>query len=85
MQLLIHSHVLTKFIPHTIILSSFEVTSLASVEYLAEDVGIIAFSLEAYWLAQAPRDNFAEKLIFDTIVQEDRAAFHIQQVRKHFH
>ena len=81
MQLLIHGHVLSKFIPHIIILSSFKVPSLASIKHLAEYVGIVALSLEADWLSQAPCNNFTEKLIFDTIVQEDRAALYIQQVR----
>ena len=68
MQLLIHGHVLTEFIPHTIILSSFKVARLARVKHLAENVRFVAFSLEAYWLSQAPRYDFTEKLIFDTII-----------------
>ena len=71
MQLLIHGHVLTEFIPHTIILSSFKVARLARVKHLAENVRFVAFSLEAYWLTQASRYDFTEKLIFDTIIKED--------------
>ena len=77
MQLLVHRHVLAELIPHIIILSSFEVTRLARVKHLTENVGIIALSLEADWFSQAPRNNFTEKLIFDTVIQEDRAALDV--------
>ena len=85
MQLLIHGHVLAKLIPHTLILCSFKVTRLARVEHLTENVRVVALSLEADWLSQAPRNHFTEELIFDTVVQEDRAALDVQQVRKHLY
>ena len=51
---------------------------LTCVEDLAEDVWLITLSLEAHWLTQATCDDLAEKLVFDTIVEEDRASFHVE-------
>ena len=68
MQLLVHGHVLAELIPHTLILCSFKVARLARIEHLTENVGVVALSLEADWLSQAPRNHFTEELIFDAIV-----------------
>ena len=78
MQFLIHGHVITKLFTNRLVLSSFEMPGLTCVEDLAEDVWLITLSLEAHWLTQATCDDLAKQLVFDTIVEEDRASFNVE-------
>jgi hypothetical protein len=69
MQLLVHSHVIPKFLPDILILGSFEMSSLPCIEDLAQHILTITF--EADRLSQPACDYFAEKGVFDSIVQEN--------------
>ena len=81
MQLLIHRHVFTKFLPNVFILRSLKVPSLPRVEHLAEDIWLITLTLEANRFTQSACNDFAEQLVFDSIVKEDGAPFYIEQIR----
>ena len=81
MQLLIHRHVFTKFLPNIFILRSLKVPSLPRVEHLAEDIWLITLTLEANRFTQSTCNDFAEQLVFDSIVKEDGAPFYIEQIR----
>ena len=59
--------------------------SLACVEDLAEHIVVFRLTREGQRLAKAACDHFAEELIFEAIVQEDRASFDIEQVREHLY
>jgi hypothetical protein len=38
---------------------------------------ILAFSFEVDWLAQTTSNHFAEELILNSIIQEDRTTFNV--------
>ena len=70
-QLLIHGEILAKLFTHRLVLCALEVPRLTRIEYLAEDVGAVAFALETHWLAQTAGDDLAKELVFDAVVEED--------------
>ena len=84
MQLLVHSHVFAKLISDVLVLGSLEMSGLSRVEYLTQHIWLVTFSLEAHRLSQSASDDFAEKLILDSIVEEYRAALNVEQIGKHF-
>ena len=83
MKLLVHGHVISEFISHVFIHSFLEVSRLSCIEYLTEHVLPIIwrFPLETHRLPQPACNHFAEQLIFDTIVKENRATFDVKQIR----
>ena len=85
MELLVHGHVVAELFPHVLIHRLLEVPRLSRIEDLAEDVLPILrrLSLETDRLSKPSSDDFAEELIFDAIVEEDRAALDVEQVGEH--
>ena len=82
-QLLVHGHVVTKLILDRLILRSLKVTSLTSIEDLTKHIWSLRFARERQRLAEPARNNFAEKLVLDAVVEEDRAALNVKQVAEH--
>ena len=82
MKLLIHGHVVAELVPHIFLHRLLEVPCLPRIEDLAEDVlpTVGRLSLETYRLSKSSSDDFAEELVFDTVVEEDGAALDVEQV-----
>lgn len=76
MQSLVHSNIFSKFFLHLVILSFSEVLRLTSVEHLTKH--IIRFTTEANRFAKSASYNFAEELVFNTVIKEDWATFNIK-------
>ncbi len=75
MQLLIHGEVVAKFISHRLIASSFEMSGLPCIEYLAKY--ILRVPLETDWFSEPASNHFTEKGVFHAIIQENGTSLHI--------
>ena len=81
-QSFIDSNVVAKFFADVFTLHLAEVLGLPGVEDAADYV--VGFPLERDWLAETACYHLAEEVIFEPVIQKDRAPFHIEEVRQNF-